>query len=148
MQRLTNGVRILVADGAHARVLRNEGDAGQPRLTLVRAYDQDNPPTHEQGADKPGRVNDSSGRRSSMETPDYHQIAEDRFIASLAADMERDLARGAYAKLVVVAPPVALGRFRKAISPAVAAAIVLEMDKDYTKHTVADVTRIIAAALE
>ena len=67
MNRLHNNARVLIADGARALVLRNDGDAVSLNLKLVKSYGQDNPPTHEQGADKPGRINDSLGRRSAME---------------------------------------------------------------------------------
>ncbi len=104
MKRLFPGTRVLVADGAKAMVFRNAGDAQAPNLKLEKSYGQDNPPTREQGTDKPGRTNDSLGRRSSMETPDWHRVAEDRFIERIASDMAADLSAGAYEKLVVVAP--------------------------------------------
>ena len=43
MKRLTNKTRVLIADGGHALVLRNDGDAQSPNLKLVRAYEQDMP---------------------------------------------------------------------------------------------------------
>ena len=148
MKRLHNKVRVLVADGARALVLRNEGDAVSPNLKLVRSYGQDNPPTHEQGADKPGRMNDSLGRRSAMEAADWHQIAEDRFIQTVAADMAKDLAAGEFTALVVVAPPIALGEYRKSVSPDLAKATICEIDKDFTKHPMAQIEKVVAAALE
>lgn len=147
MKHLVNGLRVVVADGSHARILRNEGDATSPRLVMVRAYDQDNPPTHEQGTERPPRSMDSLGHRSSMEQTDLHQQAEDRFIARLADDMAKDLSRGGYEKAIVVAPPIALGAFRKAATAAVAASIVLELHKDLTKHTIPDITKIVVDAV-
>jgi len=148
MKHLVNGIRVIVADGSHIRVLRNEGDASQPKLALVRAYDQDNPPTHEQGTQKPNRGIDGFGHRTALDETDFHRQAEDRFIQNFAADMDKDLARGGYEKAIVVAPPVALGTFRKAASTAVANSIIFELNKDLTKHTIADITKIVAAALE
>ena len=55
MKRLSAKTRVLVADGAHALVLRNDGDAQSPNLRLVRADEQGNPATRDQGADKPTR---------------------------------------------------------------------------------------------
>lgn len=147
MKRLLTGTRVLVADGAKAMVFRNAGDAQAPNLKLEKSYGQDNPPTRDQGADKPGRTNDPFGRRSSMETPDWHRLAEDRFIQSLAADMAADLSAGAYEKLVVVAPPIALGTLRKAMSAAVLEAIACEIGKDLTKHPVADIEKAVTKAL-
>ena len=148
MNRLHNNTRVLIADGARALVLRNEGDAVSPNLKLVKSYGQDNPPTHEQGADKPGRTNDSLGRRSAMEATDYHRLAEDKFIQQVADDMAKDLAAGAFTELVVVAPPIALGEYRKAASPVLAKATIREIDKDLTKHPVGEIEKLVAKALE
>jgi protein required for attachment to host cells len=149
MKRLSNKSRILVADGARGLVLRNDGDAQIPNLKLVRSYGQDNPATREQGTDKPGRTYESVGsRRSSMEPTDWHQIAEDRFVQHIAADMAKDLAAGQFDKLVVAAPPVALGEFRKAMSNAVAKTVILEIDKDMTRHPIAEIEKMIVKALD
>lgn len=148
MKRLTNKTRVLIADGAHALVLRNDGDAQSPNLKLVRAYEQDNPATRAQGTDKPGRTNDSLGRRSAMEQTDWHRIAEDQFVNRIAADMAKDLAAGDFDTLVVAAPPIALGEFRKAASDAVAKATVLEINKDLTKHPVDKIEKMIVKALD
>lgn len=147
MKRLFTGTRVLVADGAKAMVYRNAGDAQAPNLKLEKSYGQDNPPTRDQGSDKPGRTNDPFGRRSSMETPDWHRQAEDRFIQRVAADMAADLAAGAYEKLVVVAPPIALGTLRKALSGAVLDAIDCEIGKDLTGHPVDDIEKAVVKAL-
>lgn len=149
MKRLIRHARVLVTDGAKALVMRNEGDAITPDLKLVRSYSQDNPPTREQGTDKPGRTNESTGtRRSSMETPDWHEIAEAEFVARIAEDMNRDLRAGDYENLIVVAPPVALGVYRKSVAPAVAKVTMAEIDKDLVKHTAADITAHVVKALE
>ena len=147
MKRLSNKSRVLVADGAHALVLRNDGDALSPNLKLVRAYEQDNPATRDQGADKPTRTNDSFGRRSSIESTDWHRVAEDQFVQRIAGDMAQDLARGDFETFVLVAPPIALGEFRKAASNALAKATILEIDKDLTKHPVDQIEKIIIKAL-
>ncbi len=148
MKRLANGTRVLIADGAHALVFRNEGDAQAPNLKLLKSYGQSNPPTRELGTDKPGRGNDSHGRRSAMETTDWHQVAEDRFVDQVASDMERDLAAGQFDKFILAAPPIALGAFRKAASAKLAKATVLEIDKDLTKHPVHEIEKAVVTALE
>ena len=147
MKRLSAKTRVLVADGAHALVLRNDGDAQSPNLRLVRAYEQDNPATRDQGADKPTRTQDSFGRRSSIETTDWHRVAEDRFVHQIAEDMAADLARGEFEDFILVAPPIALGEFRKASNAALAKATTLEIHKDLTKHPLDEVEKIITKAL-
>lgn len=144
MKRLNRHGRVVVLDGA--RVLTFENTATPPalELKLESSRSQDNPPTREQGSDLPGRINDSTGRRSAMETTDYHQMAEDRFVAEVA----NTLARAAHEQLVVVAPPAALAAFRRAVPPAVQKAIVLEIGKDLTKHPVKEIAAIVAKALD
>lgn len=149
MKRLKHNARVLVTDGGRATVYRNAGEVGKPHLEQFKAYHIDNPPSRELGTDKPSSVQESGGpRRSSAEQPDYHQQAEDRFVAGIAADMEADLAAGEFEELIVVAPPVALGVYRKAASARLAKATLAEINKDLTKHAAADVAEIVVKALE
>ena len=45
---------VFVGDGRKALFLRNEGDEKFPNLKTERVFLDKNPPTHEQGTDKPG----------------------------------------------------------------------------------------------
>lgn len=148
MKRLNHNARLLVTDGGRATVFRNAGQAGSPDLEAFKAYHQDNPPTREQGTDKPPRANNIAGNRSTIETTDFHQQAEDRFIAQIAADMDADLKAGEFAELIVVAPPVALGVYRRAATPELRKATLMEINKDLTKHQAAEVAAIVVKALE
>jgi protein required for attachment to host cells len=148
MKHLSGDTRVLVADGAHALVLRNDGDGAFPNLRLERSYGQDNPATREQGSDKPGRTNDSLGRRSAMENTDWHKVAEDRFVQGIADDMAKDLQAGAFSKFILAAPAIALGEFRKASSSALTEATIMEIDKDLTNHPIDKIEKIVVKALE
>ncbi len=148
MKHLSEHTRVLVADGAHAMVLRNDGDGAFPNLRLERAYEQDNPATRDQGSDKPGRTNDSLGRKSAMETTDYHRIAEDRFVQRIANDMAKDLQAGEFTSFVLAAPAIALGEFRKAASSALAEVTIMEIAKDLTNHPIDKIEKIVVKALE
>jgi protein required for attachment to host cells len=148
MKRLNHNVRVLVTDGGRATVFRNAGQVGKPQLEPFKVYHQDNPPTREQGTDKPPRSNNLSGNRATIEQTDFHQQAEDRFVQDIAGDMEKDLQAGAFAELIVVAPPVALGVYRKAASAKLQQATLMEINKDLTKHSAADVAEIVVKALE
>ena len=46
---------VFVGDGQRALFLRNIGDAKFPNLTVERVFSEQNPPTREQGTDRPGR---------------------------------------------------------------------------------------------
>jgi len=148
LKHLSEDTRVLVADGAYALVLRNDGDGASPNLRLERAYEQDNPATREQGSDKPGRTNDSLGRRSAMEDTDWHKVAEDRFVQRIAEDMAKDLGAGEFRELVLAAPPEALGEFRKAATSDLTDATIMEIDKDLTNHPIDKIEKIIVKALE
>jgi protein required for attachment to host cells len=149
MKHLNHNARVLVTDGGRATVFRNAGQGGKPDLQPFKAYHQDNPPSREQATDKPSRVMESVGfSRSSAEQPDYHQMTEDRFIRGIAADMEKDLVAGQFTEIIVVAPPVALGVWRKAARPVLAKATLAEINKDLTKHTADSITGTIVKALE
>jgi protein required for attachment to host cells len=147
--KIKTGMWIVVADGARGLVLVNEGNALKPELKVVRVYEQDNPKTSEQGRDKPPRSFQSfSDSRSSIDTTDLHQRAEDRFVQDIVADLVKEHDAGAFKEFVLVAPPVALGEMRKAIPNGLSAALVFSLDKDLTSHTVPDITAAVAKALE
>jgi protein required for attachment to host cells len=148
MKHLSEDTRVLVADGAYALVLRNDGDGVFPNLRLERAYEQENPATSDQGSDKPGRMNDSLGRKSAMEATDYHRVAEDRFVQRIADDMAKDLKAGEFTSFILAAPAVALGEFRKAATSALTEATILELDKDLTNHPIDKIEKIVVKALE
>jgi protein required for attachment to host cells len=148
MKRLSHNARVLVTDGGRATVFRNAGQVGKPDLQPFKAYGHDNPPTRDLGTDKPPRSNNPTGSRSSIEQTDFHQLAEDKFVREIAHDMEADLKAGEFAELIVVAPPVALGVYRKAASPKLQQATLMEINKDLTKHAAAEVAEIVVKALE
>ena len=67
---------VFVGDGRKALFLRNEGDEKFPNLKTESVFlDDHNPPTHEQGTDRPGRSHSSVGPgRSAVETTDSAPI--------------------------------------------------------------------------
>ena len=84
---------VFVGDGQKALFLRNAGDATLLNLTTERVFTDENPSTHEQGTDRPGRKLSSSGPagnlRSGVETTDWHELEKERFVAHVAAALER-----------------------------------------------------------
>ncbi len=149
MKRLNHNARVLVTDGGRATVFRNAGDVAKPDLQSVMHYHQDNPPNHEQARDKTSRVMESVGfGRSTAEQPDYHQMTEDRFVKGIAADMAKDLTAGAFSEIIVVAPPVAMGVWRKAVTPQLAKATLKEITKDLTKQHASAIADSVVKALE
>jgi protein required for attachment to host cells len=144
---LTHGTWVLVADGEKALLLENIGDADLPVLQLRRADAQDNPPTHEQGTDRPGRMSDGpSGHRSAVEDSDWHRLAKDRFAHDLAEMLYARAQAHRFERLIVAAAPKVLGELRKTLHKEVSGRIVAELPLDLTNHPVDDMARRIADA--
>ena len=126
---------VFVGDGRKALFLRNEGDEKFPNLKTESVFEDENPPTHEQGSDSPGRVSKgaSSGQRSAVEPVDWHDLEEHRFARRVAAAMENVVRTRNAPALVVVAPPRTLADLREAFHADVKARIIAEINKDLTK---------------
>lgn len=136
--KIPHDALVFVGDGRKALFLRNAGDAMFPNLTTEQVFVEENPPTREQGTDRPGRVFMRAGtnRRSATETPDWHEIDEIRFARRVAAAMEQ-LVRERNAKaLIVAAPPRTLAELRQSFHADVKRRIVAEIDKDLTGHPI------------
>ena len=105
-------------------------------------YEHDDPKTHEIGTDKPGRSFSSVGHgHSAMEQTDWHDQNEQRFLAKLAARLDKAVLGGETPSLIVVAPPRAIGMLRREFSSHVRQAIRAEVEKDYVKMPVDEITR-------
>lgn len=136
---------VLVADGEKALILRNEGDAEYPNLQVTRLIEQDNPATHEQGTDRPGRFSDGpSVHRSAVQETDWHRLAEERFARDLADRLYKAAHAGRFDRLILVAPPRTLGELRDALHKEVRARVIAEIDKDLTNHPVHEIEKIVA----
>jgi protein required for attachment to host cells len=143
--RLKHGMWVVVADGEKALFLRNEGDVEYPNLQVVREMAEDNPPTRDQGTDRPGRLSDGpSAHRSAVADTDWHKIAKERFASEIAARLYRMAHRGDFDRIVLVAPPVVLGEIRKKLHKEVEDKIAAEVPKELTGHTTAEIEAILA----
>ena len=128
---------ILVADGARARIFANAG----PGKGLQPAIDQDFAaelhPSREIVSDRPGRVKESaSSTRHAMEARvDWHRFEKEKFAKSMAKLLDEAAERGAFGRLVLVAPPRTLGDLRGALNARTRALVAGEIDKDLTHVT-------------
>jgi len=138
---------VFVGDGRKALFLRNAGDEKFPNLATERVFADDNPPTHEQGTDRPGRAFSGAHAigRSAVEATDWHEIEEHRFAQRVSAALERLVRERDAPALVIVAPPRTLADLRRALHADVKARIVGEIDKDLTNHPVREIERHILA---
>ncbi|MEZ5763356.1 MAG: host attachment family protein [Xanthobacteraceae bacterium] len=145
--RIPHDAYVFVGDGRKALLLRNEGDVQYPNLKTEDVYENDNPPTREQGTDKPGRSFASVGaRRSAVEQADWHDIEEQRFAKSLAETLERVVRERAVAALVIAAPPRMLADLRKSLHEEVRKVVIAEVDKDLVHQPIYEIEKILTGA--
>jgi protein required for attachment to host cells len=136
---------VVVGDGAKARFFRNEGNLLHPKLVVERAFEQENPPTHEQGTDAPGRYMwRAAGMRSAVEQTDWHRLAEDRFAHEISTLLYKLAHANAFQELIVVAPPKVLGGLRESFHQEVARRVIAEIPKDLTGRRPEDIARVIS----
>jgi len=147
--KIPHDALVFVGDGRKALFLRNEGDEKFPLLKTEKAFVDENPPTHEQGTERPGRISKGSqtARRSAVEPTDWHFLEEQHFVRTVAATMERVVRANRVKKLVVVAPPRTLAELRIAFDPDVKARIIAEVNKDLTNHPVDEIEKHLTGGI-
>lgn len=132
---------VFVGDGRKALFLRNDGDEKFPNLKTEQVFKEENPPTHEQGTDRPGSnfAHAAGHRRSAMGNTDWHQLEEHRFTERVAAALEALVRARDVPALVIAAPPRTLADLRQVLHADVAKKIVAEVAKDLTKHPIGEI---------
>jgi protein required for attachment to host cells len=145
--KLDHDIWIVVADGEKALFLRNEGDALYPNLEVIREVREENPPTREQGTDRPGRFHDGpSAHKSAVADTDWHRAQKEKFADEIAGRLYKLAHRGDFDKLVIVAPPVVLGEMRQKLHKEVSDKVVGEIPKTLTNHPVYEIEKLLLAA--
>ena len=134
---------VFVGDGRKALFLRNAGDEKFINLKTENVIVDDNPPTHEQGSDRPGRAFKRAGTnlRSAVGDTDWHDLEEHRFAGRVAAALERLVRERNVKALVIAAPPRTLADLRGAFYADVARRIVAEINKDLTNFPLPEIER-------
>jgi protein required for attachment to host cells len=138
---------IVLADGRKAVIAQNIGALFEPKLNIHNVIEAaPNPPTHELGADRPGRAHDSTTPgRSAMEQTDWHDQAETEFAKTVASAVEYLCRENDVRSLVLVAAPRALADLRAALPASVRTKTVSEIDKDLTNHPLPQIEKILAS---
>lgn len=126
---------IVIADGARARILVNEGVGKGLAVVEGADFHAAHPPSGDLTTDRPGRSFDieGSGRHAMEERADPHREAKRTFLGALADYLDNRNAAGAFDRLVILAPPQALGDLRAALSDSVRAKVAAERAKDLTQ---------------
>jgi len=131
---------ILICDGSKALFLRNDGDAQNLDLVEVRTSINEGVSTHETGADRPGRVHaPAGGMRRGVEAPDLHERQEHDFLAKIAGEIEAEVESSGMKRLLLIAPPRALGILRQHLGARSQTAIFGQIVKDFTKMPVREI---------
>ena len=134
---------VLVADAARARILRNEGPGRGIEREVVQEFAQEIPPGREIMADRPGRGFESAnpGRHAKEPSSDPREVEALRFLREVVAYLEKANNTRAFDRLVLVAPPAALGTLRAQVSKPLAAKVTGELNKDLTHVPVHDMAK-------
>lgn len=143
--RLKNGTIALVTDGSKMLLLRNEGDTVFPDFRVIDHDGVMTMPNRDLVSDAPGVTHFARhGGRSTYGSDDPHRRAEMKF-AEAAADALAQAAEAHGGELIVVAPPQSLAVLRRHYGRTIRSRLVAEIDKDLTKHPIAEITRLVVA---
>ncbi len=135
---------VFVGDGRKALFLRNADDEKFLNLKTEQVFVGQNPATHEQGSDRPGRLFAGAAardKRSAVEPTDWHELEEHRFARRVADALERLVRERKVKAVVIAAPPRTLADLRQVLHGDVKARVVAEVDKDLTKHPVYEIEK-------
>lgn len=137
---------VFVGDGTRAVFFRNRGTIQKPDLAVETVLQQENPPTREQGTDRPGRVYARIGpTRSAVQDADWHRLAEERFAVETADALYRLAHANHFQRLIVVAPPKVLGTLRKAFHKEVQNRLEAEVPKEVASYSLRDIRNELAS---
>ena len=139
---------IVVADGEKYLVLMNRGDSEYPVFKVLDHKEIDNPPTHEQGTDAPGRYEGSGAGRSAVEQTDWHRLGKERFAESLADKLNNWARADRYDRLILCADPRSLGQIRESLYDGVKSRLLGEIARDLTDHPVDQIEQAVLKASE
>jgi len=146
--RLSAETLLVLADGSKAVFFRNQGFNGQVRLKQLQRFGIKNLASHEMGWDRAGRAFAPVGaRRSAYEIPDFHEAEEARFLEDIAQAIEGEMSQGQFFKLVIMAPPRALGLLRELLSSDTLDKVSLVLPKDYLNTPISDLEEILTRGL-
>lgn len=140
---------ILVCDGSKALLFQNEGDGLAISLHLRHAKTAPDAPTRDMGTDHPGRSFSSVGkRRSAVENPDLHDLAERKFLEDLVDELENIVVTQKAEFLVIAAPARAMGMLRAGLGKAARDILKAEITKDLCSKPVAEIEAYLQAMRE
>ena len=133
----------VVTDGGRARFLqkRDEGDAFDTHREFVSA--DIHRPSHELGAERPGRTHESAGSAHHAVQPreDLHRADKRNFVYEVANALNEASMRGDFDRLILAAPAHAMGELHHALDASTQRKIAAELEKDLVNVPNADLAK-------
>ena len=145
--RIPHNACVLVCDARKAMFLRNQGGGTLPSLKVEQVVEAAaNPSSAAQGADRPGRIQNAFAPTSAVEGTDWHELAEKQFARDTVTALKLASRAANPPGIVLVAPPRMLAMLRQHLDEELRSRILAEVDKDLTKHPIAEIERLLTAA--
>lgn len=136
---------ILVADGARARILQNDGWGKGLQQIVYREHEESETATHDLGTDRPGRTREiADGTHHGLDETDWHRFEKAEFAHEMAKLLNHAAVANKFDRLVLIAPPQALGDLRKKLDTHTADRVTGEIDKDLTHASLDELKERIA----
>ena len=129
---------ILVADGAGARIVENNGPGKGLEPALNYEFAASHAPTRDIGSDKPGRGKGGGSHHVMDPKVNWHNFEKHLFAGAMAEVLEKADNNHVFDALVIVAPPEIMGELRKKLNPNVKSKITAELGKDLTHLSLHD----------
>ena len=143
---LANLALVLVTDGRKTLFFRNHGDVNQIDLRTEAHDEREDAKDSDMKTDADGSNAQSGGYgRPSYEETDFHQLEEDRWAKHAAEDVNKRALANDFVALAIIAPPRTLGELRKKLHKEAARRVVIEIPKEMTGHTIADIEKLLVA---
>ena len=124
---------VAVADGEKLHLFRNTGTESEMKLTAASEQDVET-------------VSGAGGSTSSSANPDDSSVEEAGFATGIVDILNKRVLANKFSKIVIIAAPKTLGEMRKHYHKKLEEALVGEIAKDLTGHSIADIEKSIHAA--
>ena len=140
---------VVIANGAHARFLLNDG----PGHGLVELRDldlkQDHLVAQDLVSDRSGRTFDSNGPSKHAVDPssDQERLEEKKFAGKVVAQLEAGLTENSFDRLILVAAPTMLGDIREKLSTHASDCITADVPKNLNHFSNAELTAYLGKFL-
>lgn len=136
---LPRNLIVMVVDGARMVLMRNQGDATDPQLTVIAHRECPPLPNRDLFSDAPGRTFTSHGMAgSAYDQGDPHTADERAFLVSALAELGQNITDDTPG-IVIAADPLSLGFLRAHYPKIIADNLLAEFDKDLTAMPVTDI---------